>query len=275
MATNLPPKEGATAAQSIYDDLHEFESREGFQVTMANLQFECALPDRLDQIETDWSLVFEPSHIVLRYAHAVQSYLRAFLRNEHDAEEVAQDFFLWVSQNGLPRASQSRGRFRDYLKKVVRNKALNSLRNKPRYSSDTDLLSLRDPEDAQDILDQEWLLHWRSCLLNRAWKRLAEHQKRSPRSRYFTVLFLCAQHPGENSRQLAARASVIDGSTLTAAAFRKQTGRARQHFAELLVHEVARTIDKPSPGDVEEELADLGLMAYVRDYLPIRRRRGK
>ena len=240
---------------------------------MSNQQFAGTLPDRLDQIETDWSLVFEPAHIVLRYAHAVRSYLQALLRSEHDAEEVAQEFFLWISQNGLPRASQDRGRFRDYLKKIVRNKALNFLRDKPPYSSDTDLLSVPAPEDTRNIPDQEWLVHWRRCLLDRAWQRLEEHQKRLPRGRYFTVLLLCAQYPGEDSRQLAARTGALDGSTLTAEAFRKQTSRARRVFAELLVHEVAETIDKPTPTDVEEELADLALMEYVREYLPLRPRK--
>src|ERR1051326_6516052 len=82
----------------------------------------------LDEIDTDWSLVHEPAHVVLRYAQAVQRCLRIMIVNQHDAEEVAQDFFLWVSQHGLPRASKDRGRFRDYLKKVVRNAGLNFLR---------------------------------------------------------------------------------------------------------------------------------------------------
>ncbi len=230
------------------------------------------MPDRLDQIETDWSLVFEPAHVVLRYVHAVRSYLNALLRNEHDAEEVAQEFCLWVSEHGLPRASQDRGRFRDYLKKVVRNRALKFLRDKRPGSSDTDLLNVPAPENARTIPDQEWVLHWRRCLLKRAWRRLEDYQKRSPKGRYFTVLNLCATYPGEDSRQLAARASSLDGRTLTAESFRKQVSRARRVFAELLVHEVAQTLDQPGPADVEEELVDLGLMAYVREYMPVRHR---
>jgi Sigma-70 region 2 len=239
---------------------------------MAILQFEQVLPERLDQIETDWSLVFEPAHVVLRYAHAVQCYLKAILHNDHDAEEVAQEFFLWVSQHGLPRASQDRGRFRDYLKKVVRNKALNFLRGRHQCASEAELLNVPAPEGAAAIPDQEWLVHWRRCLLKRAWRRLEDHQKRSPSSRYFTVLHLCATHPGEDSRRLAARAGALDGATLTADAFRKQVSRARRVFADLLVHEVAQTLEKPESADVEEELVDLGLMTYVRDYLPIRRK---
>jgi len=237
---------------------------------MANRPIDGRAPDRLDQIETDWSLVFEPAHVVLRYAHAVQCYLHALLPNKDEAEEVAQEFFLWVSQHGLPRLSKNRGRFRDYLKKVVRNKALNFLRDKQPGSCDVELLNVPAPEET--IPDQEWLEHWRKCLLKRAWRRLEEQQNRAPKGRYFTVLQLCTVHPKEDSRQLAARVSSLEGSPLSADAFRKQVSRARRAFAELLVNEVAKTLDKPSPADVEEELVDLRLMTYVRDYLPIRQR---
>jgi hypothetical protein len=231
--------------------------------------------ERLDQIETDWSLVYEPAHVVLRYANPVQSYLQALLNNKDDAEEVAQEFFLWVSEHGLPRASQDRGRFRDYLKKVVRSKALTFLRNKQPCGSDAELPNLPAPPGSESSSEQQWLLHWQRCLLKRAWKRLHEYQKRSPQCRYFTVLHLCASYPQEDSRQLAARASSLAGSPLTAEAFRKQVSRARRVFAELLVREVANTIDPVTPAEVEEELVALGLMTYVRDYLPIRQANSK
>lgn len=224
-------------------------------------------PDWLDQIETDWSLVFEPAHVVMRYAKAVQNYLKVLLRNEHDAEEAAQEFFLWVSQNGLPRVSRDRGRFRDYLKKVIRNKALNLLRDQRRPSSGGDLLNIPAPQDDASIPDREWLVHWRQCLLERAWDGLKAHEESSPTCRYFTILRLCANHPGEDSRQLAARVGSLSAET-----FRKQLSRARRLFAQLLVHEVSQTLDKPEAADVEEELTDLGLLLYVRAYLPIRRK---
>jgi hypothetical protein len=209
----------------------------------------------------------------LRYAHAVQRYLKALLRNEHDAEELAQEFFLWVSAHGLPRVRPERGRFRDYLKKVVRNKALNFLRRNQPCALESDLLNVPAPQDTQGIPDQEWVVQWRGCLLKRAWERLADYQKRSPEGRYFTVLHLCATFPGEDSTRLAARASLLGPGPMRADAFRKQVSRARRVFAELLVDEVAQTLHKPCPADVEDELVDLGLMTYVRDYLPIRRRK--
>jgi RNA polymerase sigma-70 factor (ECF subfamily) len=229
---------------------------------------------RLEQIETDWTLIHEPAHLVMRYAQAIQRYLEALIKNKHDAEEVAQDFLLWVSQHGLPRVRQDRGRFRDYLKAVVRNSALNYLnRKKPKKRhSDAGLVNVPAPEDRERFPDREWVVQWRRCLLRRAWKRLEKHQARSPDNLFYTVLRLCAAHPNEDSTRLAERASEAAAKVIRPDAFRKQVSRARLKFAEVLVKEIAETLHRPEPGDVEEELVDLGLMVYVRAYLPLRRR---
>ncbi len=222
----------------------------------------------LDQIETDWSIVHEPAQLVMCYATAIQKYFAAIIKDPHDAEEAAQDFFLWVSQNGLPRAKRDRGRFRDYLKTVVRNAALNYLhRKRPPKHADFDLLHLL-PDNTQPIPDQEWLSQWRQCLLNRVWKRLKKHEQKSPNNLCYTVLRLCALHPGEDSKTRAARLTQSSSHPLRAEAFRKQVSRARRLLAELLVEEIVKTLDNPLPERVEEELVDLGLMVYVRDFLP-------
>lgn len=50
-------------------------------------------------------------------------------------------------------------------------------------------------------------------------------------------------------------------------AFRKQLSRARVAFAQTLIEEVEQTIESPPPEAVMEELAEVGLLEYVRHYL--------
>jgi hypothetical protein len=227
----------------------------------------------LDQIDTDWSLIHEPAHVVLRYAQAIQRYLRVIIAHQHDAEEVAQDFLLWVSQHGLPRASKDRGRFRDYLKKVVRNAALNFLRrtqsNKARRVDFAHVSALitTDPR-----FERAWIHQWRQCLLDRALTRLKKHEHQTRDNWAYTVLELRLQHPDDDSAALAEKATHITKRPFRAESYRKQVSRARRLFAQMLVKEVAQTLTAPEPHDVENELADLGLMVFVRDYLPLRRR---
>src|SRR5439155_1910921 len=85
---------------------------------------------RLDEISTEWETIHDSGEFVRRYGAAVQAYLLALLKNRHDAEDVAQDFFLRVCRHRFVRANQDRGRFRDYLKTAVRNAALNFARRK-------------------------------------------------------------------------------------------------------------------------------------------------
>jgi DNA-directed RNA polymerase specialized sigma24 family protein len=225
----------------------------------------------LDEISTRWPMIQDPVQFVLRYAPAIQRYLGALLKAPHDAEEVAQEFLLRGLQRGFVRTTELRGRFRDYLKVSVRNAALTHLgRERPRGAGPAPE-QLPAP-DVQSEADREWLEQWRACLLDRAWQALDHHERQSPGSLAYTVLRLTVDHPDETSAALAERASALAGHAVRADAFRKQLSRARRQFAELLLVEVARTLEAPNPERVEEELCELGLMSYVRDYLPTNRR---
>jgi DNA-directed RNA polymerase specialized sigma24 family protein len=222
---------------------------------------------RLDQIETDWARVNEPGHFVMRYGLAIERYVHALIANAHDAEELAQEFFAGIIEMGLPRVRQERGRFRDYLKKVVRNRAITFLRRKQAGKLGGDLRDIPATEQPDSIEAQEWLRHWRRCLLHRTWRRLKEHHP--TKKTYYRVLQLCARHPQEDSETLAARASRVFGVPIRTDAFRQQLSRARRLFAQFLIAEVADTLDQPTAAEVEAELAELELTRYIRCFLPL------
>jgi hypothetical protein len=223
----------------------------------------------LDRISTQWSMINDPGKFLVRYAPAIRSYLQALLRNAHDAEEVEQDFLVRVVQNGFVRASPDRGRFRDYLKTAVRNAALTRLRRKKEAAvGDFALLGLAAADDTIPGTDEQWLADWRRCLLDRAWRALDSHQHRTPGNLFHTVLRAAVDHAEEDSRQLAARVNAQTGREISAEAYRKQLSRARRVFAELLVEEVAQTLEESAAAAVEAELIETGLMSYIRDFLP-------
>jgi hypothetical protein len=49
---------------------------------------------------------------------------------------------------------------------------------------------------------------------------------------------------------------------------RQMLRRARLRFADLLMKEIALGLDDATPQEIEEELAALGLLEHVRDFLP-------
>jgi hypothetical protein len=225
-------------------------------------------PFRLSQISTRWSLLSDPLQFALRYAPAIRSYLLALLRDADRADEVAQEFLLRVVQGGFAPPETVRGRFRDYLKVSVRNAALAALRRREPAAAMDGLLRDVPATDATPPEEREWLNEWRRCLLERSWHALELRQADAAGVPYHTVLRLAADHPDEGSPALAARAATLLGRTLRPDAFRKQLSRARRLFAELIVTEIAETLNEPTPEAVAEELIEVGLMEHVRPFLP-------
>jgi hypothetical protein len=222
----------------------------------------------LDEISTHWPMIRDPVRFVMRYAPAIRKYLEALVRNTHDAEELAQEFLLRGLLRGFIRTAELRGRFRDYLKVAVRNAALTHLGRRRPAGAVGDLAWAIDAHDSEEQAEQAWVAEWRRCLIDRVLQALDHHQRQSPGNLFYTVVRLSLDHPQEDSDALASRASALAGRPIGAEAFRKQLSRARRRFAELLVEEVRQTLQQPTPALIEEELAELGLLSYLRGFLP-------
>ena len=211
----------------------------------------------LDWISTRWPLIHDPGQFVLRYAPAIRKYLGVLVRDPNDADEIAQEFLLAVAQHCFAKASPDRGRFRDYLKKSVRN-ALASHFRKRRPSTFADDDALQQIADETSLRAEDvWLAEWKQCIVNRALRDLDQHQRQSPGNLCHTGLR--RDFPDDTSEQLAERASAELGKPLRADALRKQLSRARKLFAAFLIAEVKKTLVDPDDDTLREELAELGL----------------
>ncbi len=218
----------------------------------------------LDQITTRWSQICDPLRFVMRYSQAIRAYLAAIFRDDEAAEEACQEFLAKFLERGLEAAVPDRGRFRDYLKISVRNTALAILRRKHETPIDPSQLESLTTATADDA----WTSEWQRVVLDKAWRLLEIHERSSPQGLHFTVLKLAVDHSQETSEQLAMRASELAQREMNAAAFRKQLSRSRQHFAQLIVDEVSQTLATDVRRDLAEELAELGLLPYVKGHLP-------
>lgn len=223
----------------------------------------------LNRISTQWSALHDPSHFLIRYAVSVRNYLEALLRDSQDADDVSQEFLMSVVAKGFVRADADRGRFRDYLKISVHNAAMSHLRRKRLQPGLLDASAMQfvatEPDSTEDVA---WLSNWRQCLLDRVWRAIESHEHGAPESLYHTVLRQSVDHSEEDSAKLAERVSIQIGRPLRADAFRKQLSRARRLFAELLVSEVAKTLENVTPELVEDELRETGLLPYIQPFLP-------
>lgn len=235
--------------------------------------------ERLAGMRTDWGLVAQAHRgsasalstarhaLVLRYRGAIRAYLGALLKDEAAADELSQEFVVRLLSGDFAGASHEKGRFRNYLKAAVRNLARSyweEQHRRPTLAADPAALSAA----AGDDLDARWNEDWRQTVLRAAWAALKEHEREHPASLCHSLLKLRGQAPELDSKGLAERLSAIAGVTITPANARQLLHRARSLFARQLVEESARALENPTRELVEQELAELRLIDYVRDFMP-------
>lgn len=223
---------------------------------------------RLDQISTRQAAVRDPEQFLLRYGTAIRAYLVALLGRADLADEVAQEVMLSVVRGVGPAAWKGLGRFRDYLKTVIRNAAFGHLRKSKGKQAETLPEDVSDRGAAMAAADRVWDAEWHRCVMSRVWRELETHERRNPGNLFYSVLRQLSTTPEADSIQIARDLSKKIGKTVSPEAYRKQLSRARRFMAELITVEVADTLGNPSANEVESELIEVGLWPLVRDYLP-------
>jgi RNA polymerase sigma-70 factor (ECF subfamily) len=206
-----------------------------------------------------------------RYGKAVYRYLAGAVRDADVAGDLAQEFAVRLLQGRLRRADPERGRFRDFVKGVLfhliadfhrRRKS----RPKPLASAALDAAA-PEPAAAQDRAFDE---SWRDELLSRTWNALASVPGQAGAT-FVAVLRFRTQHPACHSPEMAEKLSAQLGKPVTAAWVRQTLHRARDRFADLLIQEVVQTLASPTETELEQELIDLGLLAYCEEAMKRRR----
>jgi RNA polymerase sigma-70 factor (ECF subfamily) len=241
-----------------------------------------SLETRLSQISTQWTQLFaahsdpQPAgqvllaQLVQRYCRAVYRYLLAAVRDPDVAADLAQEFALRFLRGDFKGANPERGRFRSYVKTVLHHLVADYYRD--RKAAGRPLVEdVADPQQAQtDHLEEdvEFVQSWRETILQRTWQALENFN-----AGYYAALKLRVESPEMNSGEMAQQISRQLGKPMNAAAVRKAVQRGHEKFADLLLDEVAATLENSSANDVEEELRELDLLRYCKSALPRRRQR--
>jgi RNA polymerase sigma-70 factor (ECF subfamily) len=239
--------------------------------------------DRISRINTIWTVVLDAHagagpavgqaqlKLLQRYSRAVYRYLLASLRDTDAADEVFQEFALDFVRGRFRGADPAKGRFRDYIKTSLFHLISSYRKRRVRQPFQADSVVLAEaaaPEPEQ--ADEDFRKAWRDELLARAWRNLQRlEQERG--GHFYTMLHFRSKHPELDSAGMAA--ALVDklGRPITAAAVRQTIHRARAKFADLLLDDVARTLQGDDADALEQEIIDLGLHAYCADILRQRR----
>ena len=133
-----------------------------------------------------------------------------------------------------------------------------------RKTVDAELDLIGREDSAQDA---EWTAQWRKAVLNNTWNRLLAEEGGKPGPAYH-ALKLRTEFPDASSEELAERLSQKTGTAIRPDNSRQILKRARNRFAGHLLDEVRAGLESESEERLHEELAALGLLELVRDYLP-------
>ncbi len=228
----------------------------------------------LNEIATHWTVVRQahgdeavgPARAALmeRYSGAVYRYLLGALRDQDAADELFQDFCLRFLRGDFRNADPEKGRFRDFVKTALFHLIVdhqNRRRRGPRIVP-VEVADLAAPPEELSCSDQQWIESWRNEILARAWQALERAN-----AAYFQVLRSRTAHPDASSADLAERLSAELGRPVKADWVRQTLRRAREQFTDLLVEELAASLENPSRERLEEELQDLELLDYCRAAL--------
>jgi RNA polymerase sigma-70 factor (ECF subfamily) len=224
--------------------------------------------DCLSQIATPWSLIGRMHDgqddaansaqglFLQRYCGAVYRYLWGAVRDEDAALDLCQEFALRCLRGDFRRADPRRGRFRDYLRTALVHLVSDyrkAQRAQPQHLPSHVLdASARSPEETAEA---EFLHSWREELIDRTWQALAQAQPT-----FHAVLLLHVQRPDLPSPGMADELAAQFGKPITPVNVRVLLHRAREKFADLLLDEVAASLEAPAEDGLLEELRDLQLL---------------
>jgi RNA polymerase sigma-70 factor (ECF subfamily) len=230
------------------------------------------MDERLSRLSTRWSVLAQAhgppaaeagaaqQAMVLRYSGAVYRYLLGAVGDPAVAEDLAQEFALRLLRGDFRRADPDRGRFRDYLKTALIHLVddYHRARQKGPQPLAADVAASPEPAEA----DSRFVAGWREELLERTWGALA-----AANPAYHAVLRLRVDQPELPSPQMAEQLTAQLGKPVTAAWARKTLQRAHDKYADLLLDEVAQSLEAVTTAALREELQELDLLKYCRAAL--------
>jgi hypothetical protein len=173
---------------------------------------------------------------------------------------------LHLVRGDYQHADPAKGQFRRYLKTVLLHLIANHRQRQARQPAQAGTEVLADKADTPAADDAEFQAAWRDDLLARTWDRLAREEQASGKL-FYTMLNYRAQHPEVDSPTMAEELGRKLGRSFTAAAVRQTIHRAREHFGDLLLDEIAQSLQTNQRDELEQELAELGLLSYCADAI--------
>lgn len=213
-----------------------------------------------------WTQADNAAGFVLRYVSPMRRYLIHRLGSESLSDHALTLFIGHLVQRGYGHLGQ--GRLRDFLTRGMRSAAKVAVARAEAPQTPHDDPDQREAgadqrkpfdRDAFDPESSVWLGHWRSGLLQLAWRRLEQVQHKTPGSLHYTVLEAASRNSHATATMLATQVSTSAGRAVDLEEVKRVLAESRRQFAAILSAEVASTLENPSVANTSEEMKHLKL----------------
>ena len=235
------------------------------------------LPEPLAEPQTSWTLLNQANDIqvteavrtaarqevIQRYLPFAERYLLLALggRTELVPALISEFSVRVMNGNALAHVTPEKGRFRDYLRTILKNLVRDHYRYQGRAHE-----QLNEMEEANieaKFSDQTFYQQWRIELTMQAMQAMGNSERARDRELY-AVLQLKMAPKKMSLAAMALQLTNVLGRPVNAAWVGRQTFAARERLRDLVRREVRKSLFDPTEEAVNEELADLGMLEFVR-----------
>ncbi|HRQ87925.1 MAG TPA: RNA polymerase subunit sigma-24 [Bacteroidia bacterium] len=237
-----------------------------------------SLPSDKDTFQTtSWSVVRRAlsedrpdslaalSSLCETYWYPIYAFIRRSGHRPHDAEDLTQGFFaLLIEKRFLAVADEDKGRLRTFLLTCVGRYLSNEAERPRRLKRGAGKVLSIDPRQAEEYFaaeacddlspDRLYQRRWALILLEATTRAIGEQYAAEGKSGLFAAIspFLGFSRSGEEGyREVAGRLG------MNPATLRSHVHRLRERWRELLMRQVAATLDDPTSDNIKAELAEL------------------
>ena len=198
-----------------------------------------------------WTEAESAAGFVLRYLSPMRKQLTSIMGSEKEADQALRILLTHLVSAGF--GEHRKGRLRDFLSRAVRSCAKARLSEKGRLEEETQRLAAATQDS------KEWLMMWRDCLLERAWRALERMEHQDDTRPLYSVLWTSTVNAKASLDKLAVAVEKQCGVKLDQIKIQQLKLEGKAAFAQLLADEVVETLENPDKTSVKKEIQSLGI----------------
>jgi len=213
----------------------------------------------LKTLSRPWTQSQSAAAVIVRYLAPMRLQLVQWTDNESLADDSLKMLIGHLIAQGF--GQHGRGKMRDFLIRGIRSAAKATVAEIAESERPTIDFTTWKPDSPQ------WIAHWRSEMLARAWRELERDEHQDLSRPLYTILKTTTAHPRETPQMLAIRINTESDIAVEPTTIQKLVAPARKRFAELILQEVSQTLEDRSDAALLAELQTIGLAEPVEKWL--------